>query len=176
MKSEVIPQLGLGLLIAVGLNFAATQAFADAKDACSLITSADAQSAIGEPVGPPQNQNRSFGAGDAASCKYRSTVGKAFSAKSVSLTIHSNGADVSGSAGSIADNLKSAGFENVQQVPGVGSAAVWGTNSAMGRAQGELTVLKGKSIMLVILITGIPDQAQALAKAKAIAASALSKL
>ena len=64
----------------------------------------------------------------------------------------------------------------MQSVTGIGTAAVWATNSVLGRAQGELTVIQGKSVMLVILIDGIPDEADALARSKAIAARAIGKL
>jgi hypothetical protein len=149
---------------------------AGSKDACTLIAPADAQTAIGEPVGPPRAENRSFGAGDGSSCKYRSTIGSALKAKSVSLSVHYSQTDLTGSADGIAQNLKSSGFKDVQKIAGIGSAAVWGANTVLGRPQGELTVIQGKSVMLVILIDGIADPADALARAKSIASKAIGKL
>jgi hypothetical protein len=149
---------------------------AGSKDACTLIAPADAQTAIGEPVGPPRAENRSFGAADGSSCKYRSTTGSALKAKSVSLSVHYSQTDLTGSADGIAQNLKSSGFKDVQKIAGIGSAAVWGANTVLGRPQGELTVIQGKSVMLVILIDGIADPADALARAKSIASKAIGKL
>jgi len=164
------------LLVSFVFLFSVHARAAGRKDACTLIAPADAQSAIGEPVGAPRAENRSFGAGDGSSCKYRSTTGSALKAKSVSLTAHYSQTDLTGSIDGIAQNLKASGFKDVQKIAGIGSAAVWGANSVLGRPQGELTVIQGKSVMLVILIDGIPDEADALARAKSIAAKAIGKL
>jgi len=146
------------------------------KDACSLIASADAQSVLQETVGPPKSENRSSGAGDGSSCQFRSTVGTAFKAKSVLVEVHYSSSDLTGSTNGIAQNLKSAGFKNVHDVPGIGTAAVWASNSILGRAQGELTVIYGKSVMLIVIINGIPNEADSLADARIIASKALAKL
>jgi hypothetical protein len=150
-------------------------AFAAVKDACSLITASDAQDALGEPVGSPRSEPRPSAAGDGTECKFRSTQGNAFRAKSVSLTVHYANSDISGSDAAISENLKSSGFKDVHSVSGVGDAAVWATNSMMGHPMGELTVRKGKSVMLIILITGVADEAAALDRAKALALKVLPK-
>jgi hypothetical protein len=166
------------LLISSALILSPCFAFAAGgpQDACSLISSADAQAALGEPVGPARAENRSFGSGDGSSCKYRSTSGSALKAKSVSLAVHSSTTDLTGSSSGVAQNLKSAGFKDVQNVGGIGKAAVWGTNSVLGKPQGELTVIVSKSVMLVILIDGISDGSDALSRAKTIATKAIGKL
>jgi hypothetical protein len=145
-------------------------------DACTLFTPADAQKALGEPVGPSQAEGRSFGAGEGSSCRYRSATGQAVSGKSVSLNVRHSETDLTGSTTGIAENLKSAGFKNVHEVAGIGSAAVWASNSILGRLQGELTVIQGKSVMLIVIIKGIPDEADALSRAKAIAAASIQRL
>ncbi|MGA2372391.1 MAG: hypothetical protein ACLP3R_10680 [Candidatus Korobacteraceae bacterium] len=144
---------------------------AAAKDACSLITSADAQAALGEPVSPPRNEPRPEG----SACRFRSTQGSALSAKTVTLSVHYSDTDISGNEGGMADSLKAAGYKNVQQISGVGDAAVWGTNTMMGKPTGELAVRKGKNLILTIIISGIQDEATALARAKALAATILPK-
>jgi hypothetical protein len=150
---------------------APVSARAAAKDACSLITSADAQAALGEPVSPPRNEPRP----EASACRFRSTQGSALSAKTVTLSAHYSDTDISGNEAGMADSLKAAGYKNVQQISGVGDAAVWGTNSMMGRPMGELTVRKGKNLILTIIISGIQDETTALARAKALAATILPK-
>src|SRR5580658_2005338 len=94
---------------------------AAAKDACSLITSADAQAALGEPVSPPRNEPRPEG----SACRFRSAQGASLTAKTVTLSAHYSDTDVTGNDTGMADSLKAAGFKNVQQVSGVGDAAVW---------------------------------------------------
>jgi len=172
MKMRLTISLALVLyLLASFLVLAPAPASAAAKDACSLITAADAQAALGEPVSPPRNEPRP----GASACRFRSTQGSALSAKTVTLSAHYSDTDISGNDTGMAETLKAAGYKNVHQVPGVGDAAVWGTNSMMGRPMGELTVRKGKSLILTIIISGIPDEATALARAKALAATILPK-
>jgi hypothetical protein len=93
----------------------------------------------------------------------------------LTVTAHYSDTDVSGNEAAMADSLKAAGYKNVQQISGVGDAAVWGTNSMMGHPTGELTVRKGKNLILTIIISGIQDEATALARAKALAATILPK-
>jgi hypothetical protein len=143
---------------------------AAAKDACSLITAADAEAALGEPVAPPRNEPRT----DGSACRFRSAQGASLTAKTVTLNAHYN-TDISGSESGMADSLKAAGFKNVQPVLGVGDAAVWGTASMMGRPSGNLTVRKGKNLILTIIISGIADDAVALDHAKALALTVLPK-
>ncbi len=110
-----------------------------------------------------------------SACRFRSTQGSALSAKTVTLSVHYSDTDVSGNDTGMAESLKAAGYKNVHQVSGVGDAAIWGTNSMMGRPMGELTVRKGKNLILTIVISGIQDEATALARAKALAATILPK-
>jgi hypothetical protein len=146
------------------------------RNACDLIASADAQTAIGEPVGPARGEDQPSPAGDGTSCEFRSTTGPAFKAKSVRIDIHYSNTNVTGSAPGIAENLKAAGFQNVHTVTGVGTTAIWASNSFLGRSQGELTVIQGKSVLLTVLITGVKDEADSLARAKVLAQKALGKL
>ena len=144
--------------------------------ACNLLTASDAETALGDKVGDAQVEDGSFGAGVGSSCRYRSTGGPILSAKSVSLSVRRSESDLSGSVAGIAENLRSAGFKNVHDVTGIGSAAVWGRNSVLGRFQGELTVVQGRSVMLIVIIKGVPDETDALSRAKTIAATALQRL
>ena len=145
------------------------------KDACTVISSADAEAAIGEAVGPPQPENGASGAGEGSGCRYRSAQGKALSRKSVSLSVRYTNDDLSGSSKGISDDLKSNGFKDVHEVSGVGDRAVWGTTSLMGRSTTELTVLKGKHTMVIVIISGIADDATAIDHAKALALKVLPK-
>jgi hypothetical protein len=149
--------------------------FAASKDACSLVTGADAEAALGEPVGPPQSQSRPSPQGDGSVCRFRSTQSKGLKGKTLSVTAHYATSDISGSMGAMADNLKAAGFENVKPVSGVGDEAFFASRSAMGRITGELSVRKGKSILIDIMITGLSDDATTLDRGKAIAAKVVPK-
>ena len=171
MKARSLPVLIFGLcLLFPAATLAAT------KDACTLLGPSDAQAALGVPVGAAKSENRSFGKGEATSCAYRPTTGKPFGGKSVSLEIRYSNDDLTGSEKGIAETFKSAGYPTVHPVSGVGTGAVWASNTMMGGLQGELTVIQGKSVMLVILINGLPSDADALSSAKVIAAKALAKL
>lgn len=146
------------------------------KDACTVLTQADAEAALGEPVGPPRSESRPSGAGEAPACKFRSAQGGALKGKSVSLTIRYGANDLANKMGAIADSERASGYNNVHEVGGVGGGAVWGTVSIMGKLTGELTVRKGDSVMLVVLIGGIQDEATALDRAKVLAAKVLPKI
>lgn len=175
MNTRALFQLVAGFLLAATFTTLAGSASAAVKDACTVITSTDAQAVLGEPVGPPEPQSRSSGAGEGSVCKFRSAQGKALSRKTISLTIEYSTDDLSGTAGGISSNLKSAGFKSVHDVAGVGDRAVWGVTSLMGKAMDELTVLKGKHTMLIILTVGIQDEAAALDRAKSLAVKILPK-
>jgi hypothetical protein len=112
---------------------------------------------------------------DGTNCKFRSTQGSALKAKSVSVTVEYSSTDISSQFSSMADSMKSQGYKNVQNISGVGDAAIWGTNSMVGRPTGELTIRKGKSTMLIILISGVADETDALNRAKALAAKVVPK-
>jgi hypothetical protein len=157
------------LIAGVSLLIPATASAA--KDACTLVTSAEAEAALGEPVGPPRSETRPTPGGEGSVCKFRSTA----RGKSLSVNVHYSSTDLSGRAAGIKDNLKAAGYSNVHDVAGVGDSAVWGTNSVLGKPVGELTVLKGKAVMLVIIINGLPDSDSALDRAKALAAKVLPR-
>jgi hypothetical protein len=167
------------LALSIGLGLLTVSARAAPIDACSLIAPADAESALDEPVGAPRSESRSSEVGDGSLCQYRSTaggVGGVLKAKSVSVEVHYSQTDLTGSTGSITQNLKSAGFKTVHEVPGIGSAAVWASNSILGRAQAELTVIHGRSVMLIIILNGIPNETEALARARVIASKAIARL
>lgn len=164
----------LALLLTWGL-LSSIQAFAAAKDACSIVTTDDAAAAIGEPVRPGRSEPRSMNGAEGTNCRFRSTQGSALSGKTVSVTVEYSSTDISGNTHGMADNLKSSGFKDVREISGVGDAAVWGTTSMMGRPTAELTVQKGKSIILIIILAGIPDNAIALARAKDLAMKILPR-
>ena len=174
MNTRSVPFTLLALSLTLGAFPTTTQAAT--KDACSLLASTDVQAVLNEPVGAPKSESRNSGIGDGSSCKYRSTIGTALSAKSVLVEVHYSNTDLTGSSPGIAENLKSAGFKSVRDVPGIGAAAVWGTYSMVGKLQGELTVIQGKSVMLNVIISGIANEAEGLARAKIIAAKAIAKL
>jgi hypothetical protein len=160
------------LLTFGGIFVTSTVAFGAVKDACSLITAADAQTVLGESVGEPQPSGASGAESEGSACKFKSTQSRS---KSLSLTVEYSHEDLSGKMGAMAENLKQAGFKNVHNVGGAGDEAIWATNTIFGRAMDELTVRKGKQILLIILVDGISDEAAALDRAKALANVALHR-
>jgi hypothetical protein len=155
--------------------FAASFARAEVKDACTLISTADAQAVLGEPVNPGKFDNRSSGTGDGSACTFRGAAGGALSAKKVSLTLRYSSNDVRGSAPGMAESMRSNGYQNVHPVAGVGDAAIWGSLKMLRRTTCELTVLKGKAIVLIVLIEGLPDDATTLDRATHLALSVLPR-
>jgi hypothetical protein len=168
MMKRKLAALSLGIVF-----IASTAAFGATKDACGLITAADAQAVLGEPVGAAVPSGASGAESDGSACRFKSTQSRT---KSVSLTVQYSHEDLNGKMGSMAENLKQAGFKNVQTVAGAGDEAIWATNTMFGRAMDELTVRKGKQILLVIVVNGISDEAAALARAKALANLALHRI
>ena len=173
MKMRLGTLLAILALVFTGLSFLApTPAAAAAKDACSLMTAADAQAVLGEPTGAGKSEPRSFNGAEGTVCKFRSAQGNGMKTKSVSLNIQYSNSDISSNDNGMMENMKSAGYKDAHAVSGVGDAAVWGTTSMMGKPTGELTVRKGKTVTVIILIIGL-DDATALDRAKALAAKVL---
>jgi hypothetical protein len=160
MQNSKLRQLFLTATL-TACAFAFAQSSSAQKDACSLLTSADAQAALGEPVGPSQMT------GDA--CRFRSTQGSALKGKTISVSVHSSTTDIRGTMPGMMDNLKSNGYPNVQKVAGVGDEAIWASRTSLGRLSGELTVRKGQHTLLIIIINGMADDALSLDRAKALA-------
>jgi hypothetical protein len=154
------------MLLTSGAAFAAT------KDACSLITAADAATVLGEPVGQPEPSGASGAESEGSACRFKSTQSRT---KSISLTVEYSHEDLNGKMGAMAENLKQAGFKNVHPVSGAGDEAIWATNAFLGHSMDELTVRKGKSVLLIILVNGVSDEAAALERAKTLANLALHR-
>ena len=100
----------LPLLVFAGLSFVAPiPAAAAAKDACSLMTSADAQAVLGEPTGAGKSEPRSFNGAEGTVCKFRTVQGSAMKARSVSLNVQYSNSDISGNDSGMMADMKSAG-------------------------------------------------------------------
>ena len=144
-------------------------------DACAVVTQGDAEAALGEPVSAPRRLSHPSTGGEAPGCRYRAARGSALEAKTVSVTIHYDAAG-RGNLNAIVHSEEKAGYKSVREVDGVGDAAVWGVVSSLGRMNGELSVRKGSSTLLVIILGGISDEPAALKSAKDLAAKALPRL
>lgn len=149
-------------------------ASAKQKDACNVINSTVAEAVLGEAVGAAQSETQPTGAGDLFSCRFRTSQGPAYKAKSLTLSFRYGDAGAPDMAG-ISDTMKTSGFK-VETISGIGDHALWCTMSALGRARDELIVRKGDSVTLMILIVGVPDQAAALDRAKSLASKTLPQL
>jgi hypothetical protein len=72
--------------------------------------------------------------------------------------------------------MKHMNMTNLQQIPGVGIDAVWGTLSVAGKSVCQLFARKDKSALIGILITGIPDTPETLIRVKTLANQILARL
>ncbi|MGA9505669.1 MAG: hypothetical protein WBV31_14615 [Terriglobales bacterium] len=124
-------------LLLVGVGWLDTPpARAAAKDACSLITSADASAALGSPVARQQRDSDSIEA-EITNCKFN---GVGVRAESVTLTADYRSADVNADLNGVVEKLKSEGFKAEREIEGVGDSAIWAANFGAGSSVGELYV------------------------------------
>lgn len=118
--------------------------------ACELLSNADAQAALGKPVGAPSTT------GNPHSCSYRGTDGQGLLTLNTISTRHV--------AEIVAQNVSGA------PVSGLGDEAFYA-----GGAR-ELVVVKGDSGFSIVLAVSALDPNQTLAKAKELAQKVLAKL
>jgi hypothetical protein len=129
----------------------------EAKNACALITEADAKTILGEAIKPGMQTN--------TMCQYISGSDELSKAgESVSLTLHQN-------AGSEFDkyvtDTEASTSVRTEPVAGIGEKAAW--------ADGSLIVKQGNDL-LVIIVGKKLDKEKHIAEAKSLAASIISRM
>lgn len=135
-------------------------------DACALITQEEAAAALGEQVGLPKQQVLSEATENTAEVSRCSFEAVASAAKTVSILARRSSFKDSRPS-SVRETLAGSGIE-VQDVPGVGDTAFWGSN--------QLHVFKGDDLYLIISIFGIKGEAEALERTKSLAQKALARV
>lgn len=146
-----------------------------AKSACSLLSEAEVTAVLGEPVGKPVDQVITKGEGTNAAvsmCQFKTKVPPK-APKTLSLMVRENKQAPEG-ADKIALKMKKTGFQNVRPIAGVGDQAVWAATTVQRRFTGVLTVIKGKTL-LVVTVVGVGDDSTSLEKAKGAALKAVAK-
>lgn len=135
LKMSAIPLLALAIL-----PFAPKASAAQAKDACTLVTAANVEAVLGEPVKPPQRESHNSTTLQDSTCRFLPSQSQG---KYLSLMLHQTPSD--GSTTPMSDYLKKMNFMNLEQVSGVGSDAAWGSISLAGKLICQLSARKDKS-------------------------------
>jgi hypothetical protein len=165
----------LSLYIALALAILPVSAGAAGKDACSLLTAADAEAALGEVVAAPQAQVISPGGDGLAavsSCRFKpvhSAIGK-----SVSLMARFSPTPNPADADSVRSSLERMG--QPKEIRGVGDKALWVFHKTGPITSGQLNVFSKGTIYLIFTVDGLADDSAALEKTKALAQKVLSRL
>lgn len=147
-------------------------------DACSLLSKAEAESLLGEPVKDGQHgileNDGSGGTAVVSQCIYRSV---AHFSKAVDLTarISPPQEKITASIETIRKTLKETASAEPQNLSGVGDTAFWAPVGQGAYHSIQLNVFKGNSNYLIISVKGFPDD-PSVEKAKTVAQKALSRL
>jgi hypothetical protein len=139
-----------------------------AKDACSLLTSDDLQSTLGQsfhqvPNGmiPPSAPGLQY-----SECTFETVRG----GPRVSLLARYSTTRDNDSTSELMAKLRRQGFKDVREVSGVGDGAVWAIMTISAKSNTcQLTFMKGKRTFLLVTIGHAPDPAAAFEQAKALA-------
>jgi len=144
--------------------------FAWAKNACSLLTADDVQAVIGELVhSVPPTMMPPYGPKvEASMCRFKSASGK-------TVSLMARYGQPNDPPAALVAKLKSQKVSDVREIPGIGDGAVWSGAQALGRANFQLQVNKGKYTFLLFSFFGKFTEASALENAKALAARVLPR-
>jgi hypothetical protein len=144
--------------------------FAWAKNACSLLTAADVQAVIGEPVHPaPPTMMPPYGPKvEASMCRFKSASGK-------TVSLMARYGQPNDPPAALVAKLKSQKVSEAREIPGVGDGAVWSGTQVLGKADYQLQINKGKYTFLLFSFFGKFTEANALENAKALAARVLPR-
>jgi hypothetical protein len=143
-------------------------ASAQSKDACSLVDAADVAAVLGEPVQAPQTESRAAKTAQSSTCRFL-TPQAPFKSLSVVVQFVSDA-----TALHMSDRLKQLAATNIEPVSGVGDDAAWGSMTFAGKTICQLSARKGKSMLLLLILGGMTDDAETLGRVKILAAKILS--
>jgi hypothetical protein len=149
-----------------GKSTGTQQTTKDKIDPCALITRAEAEAALGEPVGEPECDTAVSPTGQAL-CVYSSTTSERF----VQISVTETGAmaetlRVQGESAATIYRTTRDNFEPVTEVPGIGDDAFWDVPG--------LHVLKGD--VYLIIAVGNTDDPENLELAQSLAEIAVPRL
>ena len=161
------------LLLAGGARLEAAAAPARQVDVAAVITKADAEAALGEPVKEPQPRNGDGADGYYSRCNYYSER----PGKSLVLRVHQS------SAGKLDAKkqfeMLSGGNGKIESISGLGDRAgyIRGNGSGSGADDKLMMVYVAKGNALITIgLAGLEDEMTALNKAKEIAKKILTQL
>jgi hypothetical protein len=144
-------------------------------DPCAILPQASVGGAIGADVGAGVLSDNSKGAVELKECNWTSTVASPKRRSNLLLRCYAPGDNDPPTAKKTLQGI----YKNVVDVPGLGDTAIWasgliGLNTAT--TSGQLDVFVGKSIYFIVDVSGMPDDASALAAATKLAQDVLPKL
>jgi hypothetical protein len=168
---SVLVASALSLPCAVQLHAAA--ASAKQVDVAAVVTKADAEAALGEPVKEPQPRNGDGSDGYYSRCNYYSEK----PGKSLVLRVHQSAAGKLDAKKQF--EMLSGGNGKIESISGLGDRAgyIKGNGQAAGPDEKVMMVTSRKGNALVTIgIAGLDDEMMALNKAKEIAKKILTQL
>jgi len=119
-------------------------------DACALLTKADAETVLGQPVKDPEHPVEGAATFNVTSCKYQVATEGVFERTSLIVTVPANGDLGAAQAAFNVDkttSLEMFGVEAVD-VPGLGDQAFW-----VGGSGNNLAILKGNIHLILVVST-----------------------
>ena len=163
----------VALLLAGGVQLRAAAAPAKQVDVAAVITKADAEAALGEPVKEPQPRNGDGADGYYSRCNYYSER----PGKSLVLRVHQSAAGKLDAKKQF--EMLSGGNGKIESIGGLGDRAgyIKGNGQAAGADDKVMMVYVAKGNALITIgIAGLDDEMAALDKAKSIARKILAQL
>jgi hypothetical protein len=146
---------GMESTVSVQPDRPSTQTTKDAIDPCALVTKAEAEEALGAPVGEAEKPKEANIPPSLATCRYVAKSGQHVSVLTITVRIGSSPSESKSGFESTKEM-----FTGAQPVPGIGDDAFWFGD--------QLNVLKGK---VYLIIGGVERD-----KAAALAQTALKRL
>ena len=165
--------LASALLLVCSTNMHGAAAPAKQVDVAAVITKADAEAALGEPVKEPQPRNGDGADGYYSRCNYYSER----PGKSLVLRVHQSAAGKLDAKKQF--EMLSGGNGKIESISGLGDRAgyIKGNGQASGADDKVMMVYVAKgSALITIGIGGLDDEMAALNKAKEIAKKILAQL
>ena len=164
----------LAVLALAALFFRATDLFAAVAgkqiDVAALITKADAESVLGEPVKEAQPRNGEGSDGYYSRCTYHAEIG----GKSLMLRVHQSPAKFDSKA---RFEMLSASTGKLEPFRGLGDRAGYWFGDSSGNEAGRMLLYVAKGNALITVgVSGVTDEVAMLNKAKELARKILAAL
>jgi hypothetical protein len=144
-------------------------------DPCAILPQASVGSALGADVGAGVLSDKSNNAVELKECNWTSTVASSKRRSNLLLRCYAPGDNDPITAKKTLQGI----YKNVVDAPGLGDTAIWASGViglSTTTTSGQLDVFVGKSIYFIVDVSGMPDDASALAAATKLAQEVLPKL